>query len=74
MALKRRFGARETRAGNWKAFAATILGSEIIVPDDSEADRELDVSFTSSFNGYKKSRSHGPLARQLMAAPSRIYS
>ncbi len=58
MALKRRFGARETRAGNWKALAATILGSEIIVPDDSEADRELDVSFVSSFNGYKKSRSH----------------
>ena len=44
MALNRRFGARKTRAGNWKAFAATILGSEIIVLDDSEADRELDVS------------------------------
>jgi hypothetical protein len=44
MALNRRFGARETRAGNWKAFAATILGSELIVSDDSNTCPVLDVS------------------------------
>jgi hypothetical protein len=52
-ARKRRFGGNETTAGNRKAFfSIPFVGSEIIVPHDSETDRDMDVSH-QFFIGYE---------------------
>ena len=43
---KRRFGASDTMAGNRKVFfASAAFGSGVMVTDDSEADRDVDVSY-----------------------------
>jgi hypothetical protein len=44
-ALKRRFGVRETKAGNRNGpFSTSVFGSELMLPPDSKAPHRLDVS------------------------------
>ena len=63
-ARKRRFGGNETATGNRKAsFFTAPAGSEIIVPHDSEAGREVDVSYLF-FIGYEKSHHRGCLSEK----------
>jgi hypothetical protein len=58
-ARKRRFGGNETAAGTRKAFfSISFVGSEIIVSDDSETDRDMDVSY-QFFYWLRKSRQIG---------------
>ena len=46
-ALNRRFGASETKAGNRNApFSASIFGSDIMLPPDSDSCLALDVSYS----------------------------
>jgi hypothetical protein len=47
LALNRRFGGSETKAGNRNApFSASVFGSEIILPLESESCPALDVSYS----------------------------
>src|SRR6202035_583276 len=68
-ALNRRFGASVTREGNRNApFSASIFGSDIMLPPDSEGRPVLDVSY-QFFTGYEKAQHLDSLRLKVRPSP-----